>query len=302
VAILSFGNGAGTTPAGTAPPATLIRERLAALGRVDGRSIRIADYYAHGDLQRLDQLAREIADSRPDVIVAIPLAATLAARRATGTIPIVMAHGGDPVGAGLATSLARPGGNVTGTTSMVPELGPKQFELLRQLLPRLSRLAVLMNPTNPGHVAQLATLSDAARPSGVGIVAVEVARAQDLDGALAAIERARPDALFVMVEPMITVHQARVLDFVRARRLPASFDVGREIVRQGGLISYGPVLSTHYVLVADYVHKILEGAKPADLPIQQPTEFKLVINLKTARELGLAIPQALLLRADEVVQ
>lgn len=301
VAILVLGSRGVATAITPVPAAVLVRERLATLGYVDGQSIRLEEHYA-GDLQRLDQLARDVAASKPDVIVSIAVAATLAARRATSEIPIVMAHAGEPVGSGLAVSLSRPGGNVTGTTSMVPDLGAKQIEILRQVVPRLATLAVLLNPTNPGHLAQLANMKVAGRGSDIGIVIAEVSRAQDFDAALDRLGHARPDALFVMIEPTIYLNRARVLDFARTQRLPSSFDVGREVVHQGGLMSYGPVLSTHYALVADYVDKILRGARPGVLPIHQPTEFALVINLRTAEALGLKFPQALLIRTDEVIQ
>jgi putative ABC transport system substrate-binding protein len=302
VAILMAGSRGGPVATAATPAAVLVSKRLAALGYVDGQSIELEDHYADGDLQRLDQLARELAGSKPDVIVSIAVLATLAARRATGDIPIVMAHAGDPVGAGLAASLSRPGGNVTGTTSMVPDLGAKQVELLHQVVPRLSRLGVLLNPTNPGHRAQIANVKQAARGLDIDIVVAEVSRAQDFDAALARLGQSRLDAVFVMMDPSVDLNRARVLDFVQAQRLPASVDVGREMVRQGGLMSYGPVLTSHYALVADYVDKILKGARPGDLPIQQPTEFALVINLRTAELLGLKIPQALLVRADELVR
>jgi putative ABC transport system substrate-binding protein len=213
-----------------------------------------------------------------------------------------MAHAGDPIGSGVAVSLSHPGGNVTGTTSMAPDLGVKQVELLRELIPGLGKLGVLANPTNAGAPLLLANVNGAARRFNISVVVAEVTRAEDFDKALSLLRDARPDALLVMIEPMIFLNRARVLDFAAANRLPASFDVGGGIVRQGGLISYGPVLTTHYALVADYVDKILKGAKPGDLPIQQPIQFALVINLKTAKALGLDIPQSLLLRADEVIQ
>jgi putative tryptophan/tyrosine transport system substrate-binding protein len=302
VAMLVFGprGSRSATASGTVSVATLFRERLAELGYVEGKTILLEESYADGDPQRLAQLAHEVVESKPDVIVAIAAAATAAARQATSTIPIVMAHTGNPVGSGLVESLAHPGGNVTGTTSMVPELGVKQVELLRQLVPNLARLGVLANPTNAGTPPLLANVNEAARRFNIRVVVAEVARSEDFDKALGLLRDARPNALLVMVEPLIFLNRARVLDFAAANRLPASYDVGREIARQGGLISYGPVLTTHYALVADYVDKILKGAKPGDLPVQQPTQFALVINMKTAKALGLSVPQPLLALADEV--
>jgi len=304
VAMLSFGSrGGGNDTTLMSSAALLVRARLTELGHVDGKTIRFEESYADGDPQRLTQLARELVESKPDVIVAIAAAATGAVRQATSTIPIVMAHAGDPIATGVAVSLSHPGGNITGTTSMIPDLGVKQVELLRELLPRLAKLGVLANPTNAGAPALLANVKEAARRFNMSVVVAEVTRAEDFDKALSVLRDARPDALLVAIEPMIFVNRARVLDFAAASRLPASFDVGGSIVRQqGGLMSYGPVLTNHYALVAEYVDKILRGAKPGDLPIQQPTQFALVINLKTAKALGLNIPQSLLLRADEVIQ
>lgn len=284
------------------PVATLFRARMTELGYQDGVNIEIDESYADGDLQRLAELAQAIVARKPDVIVSIAAAATAAARQATDTIPIVMAHAGDPVGSGLVASLSHPGGNVTGTTSMVPELGGKQVELLRQIVPGLTRLGVIANPKNTGTPLLLANVRSAADRFNISVVVAEVLAAEDFDKALSLIGNARPDALLVMVEPMIFLNRQRILAFASAHRLPASYDVGRQLVREGGLVSYGPVLSAHYTLVADYVDKILRGAKPGDLPVQQPTEFALVINLKTAKTLGIAVPQSLLLRADEVIQ
>jgi len=304
VALLAFGTrdiGSATTTV-REPVAMLFRNRMAELGYVEGKTIHIEERYADGDPEHLTQLARLIVEGKPDVIVTIAAAATAAARQATSTIPIVMAHAGNPVGSGLVGSLAHPGGNVTGTTSMAPELGVKQVELLRQLIPGLARLGVLVNPTNAGAAPLLATLSEEARRSNIRLVVAEVTRVEDFDNAFGQLRDARPDVLFVMVEPLIGLHIEQVLHFAAANRLPASYDVGGGFVRRGGLMSYGPVLATHYALAAEYVDKILRGANPADLPVQQPTQFALTINLKTAKALSLAVPQSLLLRADEVIQ
>lgn len=304
VAMLVFGNsGSASAPlSDTSSAVTLFRNRLTELGYVEGKTILFEESYADGNPQRLTQLARDIVERKPDVIVTIAAAATAAAQQATSTIPIVMAHAGNPIGSGLVRSLSRPGGNVTGTTSMSPELGVKQVELLHELIPRLTTLGVLANPTNAGTPLLLQNLNEAARRFNVRVVAAEVTRNEDFDRAFRLLREARTDALFVMMEPLIGLNRARILDFAATNRLPTSYDVGREIARQGGLISYGPVLTTHYALAADYVDKILKGAKPGDLPVQQPTQFALIINLKTAKSLGLTIPQALLARADEVIQ
>ena len=277
----------------------LFRARLRELGYVEGKSILIDDRYADGDSQRLDELARELVAARVDVIVASALAATVAARHASDTIPIVMVHAGNPVGAGLIASLSRPGGNVTGTTN-VP-LGGKQVQLIREVVPRVAKLAVLANPTNAGATLILADIADAARSFGISVIVVEVSRTDDFPKAFAAIRSARPDALMVLVEPMIGGSRKQIVEFAAGSRLPAIYDFGG-VARDGGLISYSPVFLDHYPLAADYVDKILKGAKPADLPVQQPAKFELLINLKTAKALGLAIPQSVLVRADEVIQ
>jgi len=303
VAVLVFGSRRSSlVTSGPKSADLLIRDRLEELGYVEGKTIVLEESYADGDPRRLAQLAIDIVASKPDAIVTIAAAATAAARQATNTIPIIMAHVGEPVGAGLVASLARPGGNVTGTTSMIPDLGAKQVELLRQLVPRISRLGVLANPANTGTQPLLAQLKESGRQFKISVVVAEVQRTEDFDKAFGVLRAARPDALFIMVEPLIGLNIKKVLDFAATARLPASFDVGREAVRQGGLISYGPVLATHYAMVADYVDKVLKGAKPGDLPIQQPTQFALAINLKTAKALGIKVPQSLLLRADELIE
>ncbi len=277
----------------------LFRQRLRELGYVEGKTILIEDRYADGNAQRLNELARELVENRVDVIVASAVAATAAARQATGTIPIVMLHAGNPIGAGLIASLARPGGNVTGTANLL--LGGKQLEMIRQLVPRIAKLAVLVNPTNAGAGPLVADITDAARSFRISVVIVEVSRAEDFPDAFSKLRRARPDGLMVLVEPMIGSNGKQIIDFAAGARLPAIYDLGG-MARRGGLISYAPVFLDHYVLAADYVDKILKGAKPADLPVQQPSKFELVINMKTAKALGITIPQSLLLRADEVIQ
>ena len=302
VAVLFFGPRESPAPGDVAPAIALLRSRLTELGYVQGQSIVVEDHYAEGDPVRLTRLAQEIVDSKPDVIVTIAAAATAAARQATSTIPIVMAHAGNPEGSGLVASLSHPGGNVTGTTSLVADLGMKQVEVLRELIPGITKLGVLANPTNASTTPFLANVREAATRYRITLVVAEVTRAEELDGAFVLLRDARPDALLVMMEPLLGMNRARILDFAAANRLPASYDIGRELTRQGGLISYGPVLTTHYALVADYVDKILKGARPADLPVLQPTEFSLAVNLKTARTLGLTVPQSLVVRADEVIQ
>jgi putative ABC transport system substrate-binding protein len=304
VAILIFGSRESSSVSApvTSPAPRLFRERMNALGYVEGKTVVFEERYADGDLQRLKQLAQDTVAGKPDVIVAIAAAATAAAHEATATIPIVMTHAGDPIRLGWVASLAHPGGNVTGTTSMIPDLGVKQVDLLRELIPGLAKLAVLANSTNVGTAPLLANVRDAARAFNIGVVFADVARDEDFDGAFKLLRDERPDALLVSMEPFIGMNRGRILQFAAANRLPSSFDVGRSAVQEGALISYGPVLTTHYALAAEYVDRILKGANPGDLPVQQPNEFALVINVKTASALGLTVPPSLLARANEVVR
>jgi putative tryptophan/tyrosine transport system substrate-binding protein len=278
---------------------TVFSQRLAALGYVEGKNIVIEDRSAEGNPDRLGALARELVASKVDIIVTPGVTASRAARQATSTIPIVMVHAGDPVGAGLIASLARPGGNVTGTTNF--SLGIKQVELVRELLPRAAKLVILLNPANANVHKFVTDAMEAGRKFNLNISVAEVARAEDFPNAFAMIRDTRPDALLVMGDPFIGQHRAELFAFAASARLPASYDV-TDLSRAGGLVAYGPLLSEQYVIGAGYVDKILKGAKPADLPVEQPTRFELVINLKTAAALGLTIPQSLLQRADEVVK
>ncbi len=296
IGVLFFGSSSSSLAQGGIP---VFRRRLRELGYVEGKTIVIDERYAEGNAQRLTELARELAASKVDVIVASAVTPTTAARQATSTIPIVMVHAGNPVGAGLIASLARPGGNVTGTTNL--PLGGKHVDLLRELVPRVAKLATLANPTNAGAASFVAAFTDAASRSNISVVVAEVTRADDFPNAFAVIRNARPDGLYVAVEPLIGHHEAEVLEFAATTRLPAIYDNGGQ-VRRGGLIAYATVYIEHYALAADYVDKILKGAKPGDLPVQQPAKFELVINLKTAKALGLTIPQSLLLRADNVIE
>jgi putative ABC transport system substrate-binding protein len=210
-----------------------------------------------------------------------------------------MLHAGDPVGAGLIASLARPGGNVTGTTNL--SFSGKQVELMRELAPRAVKLAIILNPSNSGASRYVTEAMEAGRKFNFSIAVAEVSRPEDLSNAFAMIRDMRPDGLLVMTDPFIGDHRAEVIAFAASTRVPASYDIPN-LAREGGLMAYGPLLAEHYVMAAGYVDRILKGAKPADLPVEQPKRFELVINLKTAKALGLAIPQSLLLRADEVIQ
>jgi putative tryptophan/tyrosine transport system substrate-binding protein len=274
-------------------------ERLSALGYVEGKSIVIEERSAEGHPERRAELARELVASKVDIIVTPAVATSTAARQATSTIPIVMVHAGDPIGAGLIASLARPGGNVTGTTNLL--LGGKQVELMRELVPRAVKFAVLVNPSNAAMRSYVADAMEAGRSFNLGITVAEVTRDEDFPNAFALIRNMRPDGLLVMNEPLIGIHRAEVISFAASARLPAIYG-SANIVRDGGLVSYGPLFVEHYVMAAGYVDRILKGAKPADLPVEQPTRFELFINLKTAKALGLTIPQSLIVRAEEVIQ
>jgi putative ABC transport system substrate-binding protein len=278
---------------------TVFRQRLVALGYVEGKNIVIEDRSAEGVTERLGALARELVASKVDVIVTPGVTASRAARQATSTIPIVMLHAGDPVGAGLIASLARPGGNVTGTTNL--SYAGKQVELVRELVPRAAKLVILLNPANANVHKFVTDAMEAGRKFNLSISVAEVARAEDFPNALAMIRDTRPDALLVMGDPFIGEHRAEVFAFAAGARLPTSYDLPN-MAREGGLVAYGPLLAEHYVMGAGYVDRILKGAKPADLPVEQPTRFELVINLKTAKALGLTIPQSVIVRADEVIQ
>ena len=275
------------------------RERLSALGYVEGKSIVIEERSAEGHAERLSELARELVASKVDVIVAPSVTASSAARQATSTIPIVMVHAGDPIGAGLIASLARPGANVTGTTNLL--LGGKQVELIRELVPRAVKLAMLVNPSNAGTRTYVADATETCRRLNCGITLAEVTRDEDFANAFALIRNMRPDGLLVMNEALSGRLRAEVISFAASARLPAIYG-SANIVRDGGLVSYGPLFVEHYVMAAGYVDRILKGAKPADLPVEQPTRFELFINLKTAKALGLTIPQSLIVRAEEVIQ
>jgi putative ABC transport system substrate-binding protein len=276
------------------------REGLRQLGYVEGRNLIIKFEWAEGQQERHPVLARELVRLKPDVILTTGTPGALAAKQATQSIPIV-AIAGDLVEAGLVSSLAKPGGNVTGLSVLQPELEGKRLELLKEAVPKLSRVAVLLNPANPFTTIAWKATQPAAKALSVELQRVEARGANDLDRALARIEAAHPDGLVVIADRFLLSNRASIVQFVVKNRLPSMFSF-REFAQEGGLMAYAPDFADSYRRAATYVDKILKGAKPADLPIEQPTKFELVINLKTARALGLTIPQSLLLRADEVIQ
>jgi putative ABC transport system substrate-binding protein len=279
----------------------LITEDLRELGWVEGENVEFERRYAEYRLERLPELAADLVRLKVDVILAVGTPATLAAKRATSTIPIVITDSADPLGSGLVASLAQPGGNVTGMSLMVPDIGGKRLELLKELLPRLARVAVLWNAANPALARIFKEVQAAGRTLGIEVQSLEVQQPDDFDGAFETVRRQHPDALMTVEDPLIFNHRKRIADFAIGQLLPtlAGF---REFVGAGGLMSYGANFADLYRRAAGYVDKILKGAMPADLPVQQPTEFDLVINLQTAKALGITIPPMLLARANEVIQ
>ena len=278
------------------------RRGMRDLGWVESKNILIEYRGAEGRSERIPDLVAELVRLNVDVIFAGSTAMTVAARQATSTIPIVMATGGDPVMRGLVASLARPGGNVTGLSYSVGlETFAKQLELLKETVPTVRRVAVLFNPTNPAHRPAIERLGEAARSVGVSLQVLEARTPDDFERAFAAMARARAEALVVAPDPILGYNRLRLQEFVARSRLPAIYGL-REHVPVGGLMSYAADVRDNYRRAAGYVDKILKGAKPADLPVEQPTKFELVINLKTAKALGLTIPPSLLARADQVIE
>jgi ABC-type uncharacterized transport system substrate-binding protein len=288
----------------TANPRVLeaFRQGLRELGWVEGQNIVIEYRSGEGRFDRLPELAAELVRLKVDVVVAAPTPAALAAKHATGTVPIVGVSLTDPVGLGLIASLARPGGNVTGVSySVGTDIFGKDLELLKEAVPKVRRVAVFSNPDGPSQPLTIRNIKGAAQSLGLQLQLVEARGPEDFDGAFAAMARERVGALLVVTDPVFIPHRARLVNLVAKNGLPSIF-TQRADVEAGGLMSYGPDFADLYRRAATYVDKILKGAKPADLPIEQPTKFELVINLKTAKVLGLTIPPSLLGRADEVIQ
>ena len=284
-----------------APMWNAFRRGLRDHGYLEGQNIAFDYKYADGVPERLAEAAAELVRRPVDVIATYGTPPTLAVKEATATIPIVMIGVGDPVRAGFVTSIARPGGNVTGNTILGPEVGAKRLQLFKEACPPISRMAFVVNPANASNVAYLQELQIAAPALGVKLISAEVRSVSDFDSAFAAMMRERPDAFMMTADPLLMLHIRRVIDFLTDNRLPSIFQ-NRDNVVAGGLMSYGASLSDLFRRGAGYVHKILQGTKPADLPVEQPTKFELVINLKTARALGLTVPLAMLGLADEVIE
>jgi putative ABC transport system substrate-binding protein len=289
------------TDAGARPLVHAFRNELRALGYTEGKNLVIEWRWAGEQHELLSEMAGELVRAGMDVIVSVGTAETRAAREATTTVPLVMVHVGDPVGVGFVSSLARPGGNVTGLSFVFSEMSVKQLELFRELVAGVKVIAVLWNPANPSHSPALRALQHAAPALGVRLQPVSRQEADGLAQVLTKISRDRLGALFVMGEPPIFADRARLADLALKHQIPTMFNL-REHVEVGGLMAYGPSVPDLFRRAAHYVDKILKGARAAELPVEQPTKFDLVINLKTAKALGLTIPPSLLARADQVIE
>ena len=281
--------------------AQAFRQGLQDAGYVEGRDVVIEWRSAKGDYARIPELVAELVQRKVDVIVVVTTFAALAVKRATSTIPIVMASVADPVGDGLVASLAHPGGNVTGLSLMTIELSAKRLQLLKEAVPRASRVAVLWNPDTLWHPKAVLDLKAVAPSLSIELSSVGARTPEELSAAFSAVSRVHGQALYVLDDPQFAAHRTTLLQLASKARLPTIYGM-REFVDEGGLMSYGASLRDLYRRSAGYVDKILKGAKPGDLPIEQPTKFELVVNLKSARALGLTIPESILLQADEVIR
>jgi putative ABC transport system substrate-binding protein len=288
-----------TTPATWSLFVAAFVQRLRELGWIEGRTIAIEYRWAEGRGERFAEIAAEFVRLKVDVIVTAG-GAVLAAKQATSLIPIVFAVAADPVGGGLVASLVQPGGNVTGLSTQTAETAGKRLELLREIVPGLRQLAIMANAGYPAAVLEMAEVQAAARTLGLEVTTLEIRRAENIAPAFEAL-RGRVEALYVCADPLVTTNRVRINTLALAARLPVMHGV-REYVEAGGLMSYGPNFPELFRRAADYVDKILRGAKPADIPVEQPTKFDLVINLTTAKALGLTIPETFLVRADEVIE
>jgi putative ABC transport system substrate-binding protein len=277
------------------------REGLRDLGYVEGRNILIEYRWAEGQYERFPALITELIAQNVDVIVTAGTPASLAVKKATTSIPLVMVAVGEPVATGLVASLARPGGNITGLTSMSSEMEGKRLELLREVVPKISHVAVLWNAASPIQAIEEREVRAAAQVLGMKMLSLGVRTQEEIEDALAAIVKERPGALLVLADRLFLHHRTHIMDFAAQHRLPG-VHAYRELVEAGGLMSYGPSYAEMHRRAATYVDKILKGAKPADLPVERPTKFEMVINLKTAKALGLDMPPMLLGRADEVIE
>jgi len=287
------------TASGWSSWVTTFEKRLRELGWVDGRTIAIEYRWADGRSDRSAEVAAEFVRLKVDVMVAGGIAVPVL-KRATSVIPIVFALSTDPIGDGLVTSLARPGGNVTGLSNQANDLAGKRLQLLREVVPALRRLAILVNADYPAALLEMREVQTAARRTGSEVTVLEIRRSEDIASALEAIKGAA-DALYVVSEPLVTSNRIRINTLAQNARLP-TIHATREFVEAGGLMSYGPNYSDQFRRAAELVDKILRGAKPGDIPVEQPTKFDLIINIVTAKALGITVPRMLLGRADEVIE
>ena len=279
---------------------TAFSQRLRELGRIEGNTVAIEYRWAEGREQRFAEIMAEFIRLKVDVLLTYSNAAALSAKHATTTVPIVFAAAGDPVGTGLIASISHPGGNVTGLSIQQTDLAGKRIEILREIMPRLGTLAVLANARSANAVLEMGEAQAAARSLGLGVILSQIGVADDIAPAVEAL-KGRADAVYTCSDPLLTTNRIRVNSLALGARLPTMHGF-REYVEAGGLTSYGPNFPDLFRRAADFVDKILRGVKPADLPVEQPTKFDLVINLITAKALGLAIPPSLLARADEVIE
>ena len=277
------------------------RAGLRELGYVEGVNIRIEYRYADGFLDRLPALAAELVRLQPRVIVSAPVPANLAASKATSTIPIVMANGADPVSFGLVQSLSRPGGNVTGLTNFAEDLASKQIDIIRELLPHLARIGTIINVENPLHVPQWRETQEAAAKAALALVHFDYRTPDDIERAFAHFTKEKVEAVLVPPDVTFGAYRVRIAELAANARLPTIF-FNRELVVAGGLVSYGPNLVENYRRAAVFVDKILKGAKPGELPVERPNKIELVVNLNTAKALGLTVPPSLIARSDEVIE
>jgi putative tryptophan/tyrosine transport system substrate-binding protein len=277
------------------------RAALRELGYEEGRNIAIEYRWAEGDYSRFPALVAELLAQKVDVIVTAGTPAALAVKAATTTVPLVMVAVGDPVGTGIVTSLGRPGGNITGLSSIAPELEGKRLALLREVIPTLSHVAILWNPANPFHATSLKQARTAAEQLRIKLQSVEVRATEEIDAAIVAMKKERPEALLILADRVFLHDRKQLMDFATENRMAGVYAY-RELVVEGGLMSFGPNYADMHRRAANFVDKLLKGSKPADLPVEQPTKFELVINLKTAKALGLTVPPTLLAIADEVIE
>ena len=289
-----------STPLAMSQWVAAFAQRLRELGWTEGRTVAVEYRWAEGRSERLGEIAAEFVRLKVDVIVTYATPPVIAAKQATGVIPIVSAVMGDPVGTGLVASLARPGGNVTGLSNQSADIAGKQVELLREVVPGLRRLAIIANVSNANVVLEVAEVQKAARTLGLEVITSEIRRGEDIAPALETL-KGRAQALYVAGDPLMTTNRVRINTLALGARLPTIYNQ-REYVEAGGMMSYGPNFPNLFRRAGDYVDKILRGTKPADIPVEQPTKFDLVINLTTAKTLGLDVPATLLARADEVIE